>query len=83
MTDPVSIHLKDIDIGEDLFLKQVVDLQVRPEGGPLGLEGESPAVGNVTTTYGCLCSTDITDERTSVGGWRMVQEIGDCCEYFE
>ena len=48
--DPVSIHLKAIDRWEDLVLKQVVDLQVRAEGGTLLVEGESPAVGNVDST---------------------------------
>ena len=35
VTDHVYIHLKDIDRGDDIFFKQVFDLQVRPGGGPL------------------------------------------------
>ena len=83
LTDPVSIHLKNLDRGEDPNLKQVVNLQVEAEGGPLGVEGDNPAVCDVAATYGCLCSADITDERTLVRGWHMVQEPGDCGEYFE
>ena len=37
VTNPVSMHLIDIDRGENLVLKQVVDLQVSAEGGPLGV----------------------------------------------
>ena len=67
MTDPVSMHLKYLDRGEDLVLEQVVDLQVGAEGVPLGLEGYSLSVGDVAAAYGCLHSADITDERTLVG----------------
>ena len=81
--DPVYIHLKVIDSGEDLVLKQVVDLQIRAEDIPLGVEDDSPAVGNVASAYRCLHSTDITDESTLVVGWHMVQEPGDYGEYFE
>ena len=63
MTDPVSIHLKDLDIWEDLVLKQVVELQVGAEGGPLGVEGDGPDVGDVAAMYRCLHITYITDER--------------------
>ena len=51
-TDPGSIHLKNIDREEYLILKQVVDLQVEAEGVPLGVEGDSPAVGDVAAVYG-------------------------------
>ena len=83
VTDHVFIHLKDIDRGERLVLKQVVDLQVGSEGGPLVVEGDSLAVGDVKAKYGCLRNTEITDERTSVDKWHMVQEPGDCDKYFE
>ena len=83
MMDPVNIQLKDINGEEDLVLKQVVDLQVGAEGGPLGVEGDSNDVRYVAAAYGCLRSTDITDERALVGGWYMVQEPEDCGEYFE
>ena len=83
MTDPVFIGLKGIARGKDIVLKQVVDLQVGEEGVPLGVEGDSPSIGNVAATYGCLRSAEITDERTLVGMWHVVQEPGDCGEYFE
>ena len=83
VTDPVSIHLKDIDRGEDLVLKKVVDLQVRTEGGTVGVESDSLPVGDVNAVYGCLSSAEITDKRILVGGWHMIQEHGDCGKYFE
>ena len=54
----------------------MVDLQFGSEGGLLGVEGDSLAVGDVVAAYGCLRSADMTDERNSVGGWHMVQEPG-------
>ena len=72
VADPVSMHLKDIDIRDDLVLKHVVNLQIGAEGGPLGVEGDSLAFGNVTATYGFLRSAEITDEKTSVGRWNML-----------
>ena len=76
VTDPVSIHLKYLDRGQVLVLKQMFDLQVGAEGGPLGKEVDGPAVGDVAAAYGCLCSTEIIDEKTLVGGWQLVQEPG-------
>ena len=61
----------------------MVDLQFGSEGGLLGVEGDSLAVGDVVAAYGCLRSADMTDERNSVGGWHMVQEPGECGDYFE
>ena len=83
VTDTVSIQLNNIDRWEDLILKQVVELQVGAEGGPLRVEGDVPYIGDVAVAYDFLQSTEITDERTSVGGWHMVQEPGECREYFE
>ena len=76
VVDRVSIQLKDINGEEDLVLKQVVDLQVGAEGGPLGVEVDDTDIGDVAVTYNFLRSTEINDERSSVGGWHMVQEPG-------
>ena len=83
MTNPVAVHLKDVDIGQVRVFKHVVELQVGAEGGPLGVEGNGLAVGYVASTHGCLRSTEITNENTSVGGCHMVQEPGDCGENLE
>ena len=83
VTYPVSIHLMDLNREEDIILKQVVKLQVGEEGGPLGVEGDGHAVEDVAATYSCLHIKDITDKKTLVGGWHMVQEPGDCGECFE
>ena len=82
VTDPESIHLKYISRGEDLFLKQVVDLQVSEEGGTLGVEDGGLAIGDVDTEYGCLPRAEINNERTLVGRWHMIQEPGDYGGYF-
>ena len=83
MTDPVYIHLKNINRDEDIVLKQVVDLQVGADGGPLGVEDEGLDVGDVADAYRCLSNAEITDERISVGGRHMVQGPGYCGEYYE
>ena len=44
-TNLVAVHLKDINRGEVWVLKQVVELQVGAEGGPLGIEGVGPSIG--------------------------------------
>ena len=49
--DPVSVHLKDLDSGEIRVLEQVVHLEVGAEGGPLAIQGNSVAVGDVTASY--------------------------------
>ena len=56
MTNPVEVHLKDFQV-----FKQVVNLQVGAEGGPLGVEGNSLAVGDVASMHGCLCIMEITE----------------------
>ena len=83
VTNPVAVHLKDLDRGDVWVFNQVVELQVGAEGGLLGVEGGGTAVGDVATAHGCLCSAEITEERISVGGWYMAQEPGDCGEYLE
>ena len=83
MTNMVVVHLKDIDRGEVRFLKKVVGMQVGTEGGPLGVEGDGLDVRYVAAAHGCLRSAEIIEERTSVGGWHMFQEPGDCVEYLE
>ena len=83
VTNLVVMQLKYLDRWEFWFLKQVVELQVGAEGGPLGVEGDGLDAGDVAAAHCCLRSTDITEERISVGGWYMVQEPGDCGEYLE
>ena len=60
VTNPVDVHLKDINRGETRVLKQVVELQVGAEGGSLVVEGDVPDAGDVYAAHGCLRSTDIT-----------------------
>ena len=78
MTHPVSIHLKDFDGWERIVLQAVVELEVGTEGGPLVVEGVGTGGRYVTSANCCLRRAEITEERTSVGGWQSVQEHGDC-----
>ena len=59
--NPVVVQLKDIGRGDVLVFKQVIELQVGAEGGPLGVEGDGPAVGNVDAARCCLLSVDINE----------------------
>ena len=83
MTNLVAVHLEYIEMWEVWVFKKVVDLQVGGEGGPLGVEGDGPVVGDFAAAHGCLRSVEITEERTYVGGWHMVQESGECEEYLK
>ena len=67
VTGPLSIHLKYIDRGEYLVLKQVDEMQVGSEGVPLGVESDSLDVGDVAAVYSFLHSAEIIDESTLVG----------------
>ena len=83
MTIPGAVHLKYLDRGEFWVPKKAFNLQVSTEVSQLGIEGDSPYVGDDAAVHGCLHSTDITEERTSVGGGHMVQEPRYCEEYYE
>ena len=65
MTKPVDVHLKDIDIWE----VRVFKLQVGTEGGPLGVEGDGPDVGDVAVAHGYLRSVEITPGGVVPGHW--------------
>ena len=78
MTNPVSIHLKELDGWCVRVLKPVVHLEVGAEGCPLFVEVLCARIGNVTPSDRCPRSAEITDEVTSLGGRQVVQEEGDC-----
>ena len=61
----------------------MVNLQVGTEGGPLGVEGDGTAVGDIDAAHGCLRSAEVTEERTSVSMWYIVQEPENYGEYLE
>ena len=48
----VAIHLKDVKRGEVRVFKNVVELQVGVEGGPLGVAGDGPAVEDFAAAHG-------------------------------
>ena len=53
-------------------------MEVDAEGGLLDIEGDCETVGDMTALYGCMQRAYITEERTSVGGWNICHEPGDC-----
>ena len=82
VSDPVSIHLKKLNIWELRGLQLVVHMELGAEGRPLGVEFVGAGVGDVTSADGSLRSAEITDEITPEGGWHGVQEHGDCGEWY-
>ena len=83
VTNPNVIHLKDLDRGRIWVLKQVVDLNVIAEVGPLVVEGDGIDVEEGAATHVCLRNAEITEEKTSVGRRNMVHEPVECGEYLE
>ena len=49
--DLLYVHLKDLDNGEIRVLEQVVQIVVGAEGGPLEIQGDSAAIGDMITSY--------------------------------
>ena len=45
--DLVSVHLRYLDSGKIRALEQVVQLEVGAEGGPMTIEGNCAAVGDM------------------------------------
>ena len=83
VTIPVVVHMRDLDRGEYQVFKQVVKLHIGAEGGPLGVEGDGPAIGDVVAAHDCLRSAEITEEMTALCGRHMFQEFGDSGEYLK
>ena len=62
MTEPVTKHLKYLDNGVLWVLKHVVHLHFGAEGHPVTILLGSIFIGDMTTSNGCLCSAEITEE---------------------
>ena len=77
MTDPVSMHLKELDDWEARGLQAMVDLQVGAERRPVSVEGAGTGVGNVAASDGCLRSAEMIDEIMAMGGWHTFHEQSD------
>ena len=78
VTNPVSIHLKELDGWCVRLLKPVVHMEVGAEGCPLLAEVAGVRIGKVIPSDLCPRSAEITDEVTSFGGRQVAQEEGDC-----
>ena len=78
MTNPVSIHLKEIDGWCVRVWKPVVDLEVGTGGYPSLGEVAGARVGNLIPSDRCPHSAEITDKVTSFDWRQVVHEEGDC-----
>ena len=77
MTDPVKKHLKDIDNGVLLVLKHVIHLHFGAEGHPVTILIGSLFTGDMTTSNGCFCRSEITEKNILEGGWKACHISGD------
>ena len=78
VSNPDSIHLKDLDHWKGRVIHEVVDTDVGAEGAPDLILLGGPLVGDIATTDGFLRNTKIMEETMSEGGWYVFQEPGDC-----
>ena len=78
VSNPDSIHLKDLDHWEGRVIHEVVDSDVGAEGAPDVVLLDGPLVGDMATSDGFLRNIEITEETMSEGGWHAFQEPGDC-----
>ena len=78
VTDPVTIHLKDICHWDGRIIKPMLDLHCGAEFSKLVIEEGGAVVRNVASPDILLRSTDITHEVISKGGWHSVHEPADC-----
>ena len=78
VTDPMTIHLKDICDWEGRIIERILDLQGGKEFSELVVEEGGAVVGNIASPDILLRSTEITHEVISVGRWHSVHEPADC-----
>ena len=79
LKNPVAVHLKDINRGEVWVLKQVVDLRVGVEGGPLGVDGDGLAVGDIANRTGqweAGAVISVTRANTGARAWSFSVRFG-------
>ena len=78
MTDPVTIHLKNLCHWEGRIIKPMLDLHRVAEFSELFVEEGVAVVGNIVSPDILLRCTEITHEVISVGGWHSVHKTADC-----
>ena len=78
VTDPVTIHLKDICHWEGRIIEPMIDIHRGVEFLELVAEEGDAVVGNIAISDILLPSTEITHEVISVGRWHSVHEPADC-----
>ena len=77
VTDPVTIHLKDLCHWEGRIIEPMLHLHHGAELSELVVEEGGAVVGNIASPDILLRSTEITHEVISVCGWHIVHEPAD------
>ena len=84
MTDPVTIHLKDLCHWEGRIIEPMLDLHCGAEFSKLVVEEGGAVVSNIASPDIFLCSMEITHEVISTGGCHSVHKPADCDrQYFD
>ena len=78
VTDPVTIHLKDICHWEGRIIEPMLNLHYGAEFLELVVEEGGAVVGNIASSDILLRSTEITHEVISIGRRNSVYETADC-----
>ena len=74
MEDPVAIQLKDTNLWEIKFIKEVINTNIGAEVTPISILRNFPLIGEISISERRLRKTDITAEIYSLGGKQAVQE---------
>ena len=72
LTEPVTIHLKDLCHWEGRIIEPMFDLHRGAEFSEFSVKEGGAVVGNISSPDILLCSTEITHEVISIGGWHSV-----------
>ena len=78
VTDPVTIHLKDLCHWEGRIIEQIINLHRGAELSELVVEEGGAVFVNIASPDIVLRSMEITHEVISVGGWHSVHEPTEC-----
>ena len=78
MTDPMTIHFKDLCHWEGRIIDPMLDLHCGAEFSKLVVQEGGAVVGNVSIPDILLRNTEITHEVISKGGRHSVHEPADC-----
>ena len=78
----LSKHLKDINGWDLRILKPMVNAKVGAVEHPVFVKGVCSGVRNMSSGDSFPRSTEITDEITLLGGWKVVHKEWDCMGWY-